>query len=498
MPQRLFDRERVWLLPPSLDELIPNDHPVRFVAGYIDTIEKKTWHELGIDLEGKVRGAPAYHPRALLSVWLYGFMSGTHTTRKLEEACRDQVSYLWLTGWQKPDHNTLWRFYKEHRNQMRHLFKNIVKTAVKMDLVDLTVQAIDGTRIAGNAAKDRSYDAKGLKQLLGKVDKVIEKLERENETDDEPSPVHLPEELQRATDLQRKIKEAVKELEADPGRIHINLTDNEANFMKTRQGLEPGYNMEAAASPLKEAVTEIKGNFLTATDTVKEPYDNNQLIPMLEQTEENTGHKAEMTLVDTGYESGGNLADCEKRDQKVVMPMSDEQVQKNSYHKSKFTYDAETDTYTCPQGKTLYYRGNRLVEKIEYRIYQNVKNICKSCIAFGICTKSNQRNICRGQYEDELRRHQEWMATEEAQKIYKRRKTIIEPVFGIIKEQMRARRFLLRGLVNVRAEGIMIATAFNLRIMCRIWQNRLSKGMKDWWNDAIESAEMPILSMCGQ
>jgi transposase len=454
---------------------------------FVDTLDEKTWHKLGINLEGEVRGAPAYHPRVLLGVWLYGFMSGIRTSRKLEEACRDQVTYLWLTGWQKPDHNTLWRFYKEHRDQMRHLFKRTVRTAVKMDLVDLAVQAIDGTRIAGNAAKDRSYDAKGLKRLLKKVDKAIEELERENESEDEPSPVHLPEELQKVTELRKRVKEAMKALEDKPDRKHINLTDVESNFVKTRQGLVPGYNMETAGAPLKETVTGVRGNILTATDIVSEPFDNDQLIPMLEQMEENTEHKAEITLADAGYESGANLAECERRKQKVVMPMSEEQAQTNPYHKSKFTYDEETDTYTCPQGQTLHYYGNQLVEKKEYRVYRAALGICKECIAFGVCTKSGQRSICRGPYEDALRRHQGWMATEEAQEAYKKRKTIIEPPYGIIKERMGMRRFLLRGLNNVKAEGVLIATAFNLRVLCRIWQYRLSKGIKDWENTVIAS-----------
>ena len=88
-------------------------------------------------IEGEPFGAPAYHPKALLSVWLFGFVTGIRSSRKLEGACRDQIPYLWLTGWQHPDHNTLWRFYKEHRQAMRGLFMRTVRTAVAMDLVDL-------------------------------------------------------------------------------------------------------------------------------------------------------------------------------------------------------------------------------------------------------------------------------------------------------------------------------------------------------------------------
>ena len=110
MPLRDMDREQMWLLPPSLDELLPLDHPARFVAEFVDVLDKEGWAELGVEMEGDPLGAPAYHPRALLCVW--------------------------LTGWQHPDHNTLWRFYKDHRQAMRSLFKRTVRTAVTMKLVD--------------------------------------------------------------------------------------------------------------------------------------------------------------------------------------------------------------------------------------------------------------------------------------------------------------------------------------------------------------------------
>ena len=112
MPLREMNREQAWLLPPTLDELVPPDHPARFVAEFVDALDRDEWTELGVQPDGEALGAPAYHPRALLSVWLYGFMTGVRSCRKLEAACRDQIPYLWLTGWQHPDHNTLWRFYK--------------------------------------------------------------------------------------------------------------------------------------------------------------------------------------------------------------------------------------------------------------------------------------------------------------------------------------------------------------------------------------------------
>ena len=139
-----------------------------------------------IDVDGDPLGAPAYHPWALLSVWLYGFMTGVRSSRKLEAACRDQIPFLWLTGWQHPDHNTLWRFYQAHRSAMRWLLKHTVRTAVEVGLVDLAVQALDGTKIAANAAGDQTYDMSKLERLLAKTGAAIGDLEAQNEGGDDP------------------------------------------------------------------------------------------------------------------------------------------------------------------------------------------------------------------------------------------------------------------------------------------------------------------------
>ena len=142
MPLRPLNREQGWLLPPTLDELLPDDHPARFVAEVADGLGRAAWAEMEIGLDGEPLGAPAYHPRALLSVWLYGFMTGVRSSRKLEAACRDQIPYLWLTGWQHPDHNTLWRFCQAHRGAMRTLMKCTVGIAVRVNLTDGDAQLI--------------------------------------------------------------------------------------------------------------------------------------------------------------------------------------------------------------------------------------------------------------------------------------------------------------------------------------------------------------------
>ena len=398
MPLRDMDREQMWLLPPSLDELLPLDHPARFVAVFVDALDKEGWAELGVEINGDPLGAPAYHPRALLCVWLYGFMTGVRSCRKLEAACRDQIPYLWLTGWQQPDHNTLWRFYKEHRQAMRRLFKRTVRTAVAMQLVDLAVQAVDGTKVAANATRDRTYDAERGRRLLDRLEKAIEDLEAQNEGGEDAPAVHLPEELADKRALREQVRQAMDDLASQEGLRHINLTDKDARLMKTRHGIVPGYNAQSMVSPI-EVDDEASGMLITAVDVVDDPTDYGQFTPMLEQAEETTGTKACMTLADAGYYSGSNLSECAGRGQGVAMPeTSQRQSRGHPYHKDRFAYDESSDRFMCPQGKALPFERIHISSKgAHFRFYRAPGAVCRACPAFGVCTKSkNGRNVSVG------------------------------------------------------------------------------------------------------
>ena len=250
MPFREMNREQMWMLPPTLGEMVPMDHPARFVAEFVDGMKREDWAELGVDADGDPMGAPAYHPRALLSVWLYGFMTGVRSTRKLETACRDQIPYLWLTGLQRPDHNTLWRFYKNHRQAMRNLFKRTVRTAFRMELVDLALQAVDGTKVRANAANDRTYDGEALRRLLERSDRAVCALEAQNEAGEDAPPANLPPELAGKKALRERMRQAQETLEGSDRLKQVNLTDQDAVMMKTNQGITLAYNGQAVVSPV--------------------------------------------------------------------------------------------------------------------------------------------------------------------------------------------------------------------------------------------------------
>jgi transposase len=390
MPLRPLNREQAWLLPPTLGELIPNDHPARFVAEFVDALDHAAWVELGIGPEGEPLGAPAYHPRALLSVWLHGFMTGIRSSRKLEAACRDQMSYLWLTGWQHPDHNTLWRFYQAHRQAMRKLLKYTVATAVK-----------------------------------------------------------------------------------------LNLTDEDAQLMKGRDGIITGYNAQAMVSPLDQDTAKGNGMLITAAEVANSAADSGQFVPMLEQAEELIGQRVPVTLADGGYHTVASLEAGERRGQILVMAERYQGEVQGPYFKDQFAYDAATDSYICPHGQRLPFRSLRkspLTGSRSIRVYRASRTTCRTCPAFGVCTRDKHagRALWVSSSDMLLRKHRQWMQTDEARSLYSHRKELIEAVFGILKDQLGARRFLLRGLANVRAEFTLMAAAFNLRTLWRVW-NRVRK-----------------------
>ncbi len=484
MPLRPLNREQAWLLPPTLGELIPDDHPARFVAEFVDALDRTAWVELGIGPDGEPLGAPAYHPRALLSVWLHGFMTGIRSCRKLEAACRDQVPYLWLTGWQHPDHNTIWRFYQAHRQAMRRLLKYTVATAIELELVDLAVQAVDGTKISANAARDRTYDGPGLQRLLERTEMTIAEMEAQNEGGDDSSPPRLPEELQQAEMLRRQVRDAMNRLTQRKGTGRVNLTDEDAQLMKGRDGIITGYNAQTMVSPLIPETAKGNGMLITAAEVVCTAADSGQLIPMLEQTEKLTGERAQVTLADGGYHTAANLEAGERRGQTLVMAERYQGKAQAPYFKDRFVYDAATDSYLCPHGQHLHLRGFRKSKCTgagQTRVYSASRTACRACPAFGVCTRDAHagRALWIGPSDILLRKHRQWMRTAKAHSLYARRQQLSEPTFGILKDQMGARRFLLRGLANVRAEFSLMATAFNLRTLCRVWKRVKTVGQAE-------------------
>ena len=138
------DYGQQFIFPPALEDWVPQDHPARFLREFVDQLDLSA---LGFVIPAATEGRPPYAPSLLLKIWLYGYFHRIRSTRKLEAACQDHLPLLWLSGLIAPDHNSLWRFWRDNQTALRAIFKQTVHLALRTGAVGLAVQALDGTKI---------------------------------------------------------------------------------------------------------------------------------------------------------------------------------------------------------------------------------------------------------------------------------------------------------------------------------------------------------------
>ena len=259
---------------------------------------------------------------------------------------------------------------------------------------------------------------------------------------------------------------------ADAGNEDEGGEDGEGVGSEDEGDQEPGEDRSGReadeAGGADGARTRSGGLLITAADVTQDPTDQAQLLPMIEAAEQSGGPAAGLTLADAGYFSAANLAACAARETPVAIPEA-RCPTAHPYHHSRFAYDPGADCYQCPEGRLLrFQRLKHRRKRASVRVYAAHAADCLACPAFGRCTTSTQgRRIEVSLHADALTAHRRWMQTAEARDAFRRRKQLIEPVFGIIKEQQAGRRFLLRGLEAVRSEWTLLAVAFNLRTLAK-------------------------------
>ena len=152
-----------WLLPPSLEDLIPAEHPARLVREFVDAVDLE---ELGFQTRTSENGRPSYAVSLLTKVILYGYMNRVRSTRGWERACLNDIGTLWLTGMNYPDHTTLWRCWNDNRQGLRNLFRQLLRIATSANLVGMVLHAVDGTKILSQASEQKAWRRSSLEKKL--------------------------------------------------------------------------------------------------------------------------------------------------------------------------------------------------------------------------------------------------------------------------------------------------------------------------------------------
>jgi len=448
---RAWDPLQEMLLPPSLQDWLPQNHVVYCVLDLIDQLDLS-------EIEGcyrhrDARGEKAYHPRMMTALLLYGYATGITSSRRLERASWEDVPIRVLTGGQHPDHTRISEFRREHLKELAKLFVGVLQVCQKAGMVTMGHVALDGTKVKGNASKHKamSYErmVKSEQELAAEVKALLERAEQIDAEEDARygrgvRGDELPKELQRREERLARLRQAKAELEAEAAAEHAakkrehsddeppagaggvaalphhrikttrdgapapkaqrNFTDPESRIMKHQGGYLQGYNGQLAVDESHQVIV--------AQALTNQAPDVEHLEPMLDLVEASTGMSPKRLSADAGYWSEDNAAVCEGRG-----------------------VDAFIATGRLTHGEVL--------PPVRGRPPKNLD--------------------ARGRMRRKLR-------TKNGTAVYSRRKVIVEPCFGQIKGRG-FWRLLLRGLEKAKGEWALIATGHNLMKYYRVaWQ----------------------------
>lgn len=436
------DRETDYLLPPSLQEWLPEGHLARFVVEVVGQLDLCA-------LKGAYagRGSQPYHPEMLLGLLFYGYATGVFSSRKLERSTYDSVAFRYIAVNRHPDHDTLATFRKRFLPELKGLFVQILLIAQQAGLLKLGTVSLDGTKVKANASKHKALSYGHAKKLEEQLKAEVEELLRQAETADQadvPDGMSLPEELERRekrlaaiawakAEIERRAAERYaaekaaydqkvaeraerersgkKPRKPDPkqpellptDKDQVNLTDQESRIMPASGGaFEQAYNAQAAVDT---------GSLLIVSSHVsQETNDKRQIEPAVESLAvlpEELG-KVDRLLADSGYFSQHNVERCQ---QEGIEPW----IAADRQEHSQPLAERFREPPPLPEGADA-------VSRMKHRL-----------------------------------------ATQAGKKVYAKRKSTVEPIFGIIKAVMGFRRFLLRGLASVSGEWDLVCIAWNLK-----------------------------------
>jgi len=490
-----YDYKQMLMLPISLeDQLTPGTlefgiHTVVETCMDLSVFDEK--------YKNDETGRFAYDPKVLLKIVLFAYSRGLTGSRRIEQACRENVVFMALACGQKPDHSTIAAFISSMKHEIMPLFRDVLMVCEEEGLLGGSFFALDGLKLPSNASKQWSGTLSKLERkkekLEGKLKRFLEEHEREDRGDDEPSgPGSLPRRANRDKQIKRiqrqakRLKKWLQENEEKIGKngkeITSNITDNDSGQMITSHGYIQGYNGQALVDDKHQVVVhgEVFG-------TVS---DHEHVEPIIAGAKENMqaiGQSEDyfsgaIFVADTNYHSQSNLKSCQELELDAYIPdryfrRRDPRYsgQKRYWPKRKkyaledFHYDEAKDQYICPDGKRLKVKLKELYrEGLVYRVYIAEKKECQRCTLRLKCLtgRGAKRKYLWVPIAVQLTNLSRKMAgkvdTEKGRKIYPRRIAIAEPVFANIRTHKRLDRFTLRGKIKVNIQWLLYCMVHNI------------------------------------
>ena len=469
-----YNRSQLSLFRHSMDERLPEGDKCRFVVHLVSRLDLER-----LQSRYSPQGNDAFPPEIMLATWFYAYSMGIASSRKLEELCRYDVRFIYVSADLKPDHTTLNRFRKHHLDLLADYFLQLLRMAREDGISTFDVIAIDGTKIQAACSKKQSRSARQLQRELDRVRDSIRTFLEFGEDDDDAPP---NEGLQRLKQRQRQLEALSKtlddnasELKAEYRRGHkINRVDPDARRMAILDA--PGYNGQVAV----ESTTHL----IVANTVVRDSNDQHQFKVMHKACESTLGPSPDRQYTsDAGFFNLDQLEYVEENEVDAIIvdpaphnrsiqqqPTPPEEIlaEERPLTRSDFVFEALEDRYICPDQRPLPFLRTKGPE----RLYQSL--CCDGCRLIHLCLAKSNRSGKR----QIIRHRKEYLAEEMARRLQTpharvrrlQRATSVEPVIGNLKANLGFRRFRLHGLHQVKGEFNLICFAHNINVLFKHWK----------------------------
>jgi transposase len=449
----------------SLEDTISQDNPIRFIDAFVNLIDLE---KLGFTLRVlKTEGRPSFDTKVFLKIYLYGYLNGIRSSRRLEKECQRNLEMQWLLEAICPNYHSIADFRKDNPKALKQLFKLFVSFLKNADLISGQTIAIDGTKSRANNGKKSNFNQKKIDKhkeyIDAKSQEYLDQLEQNDSQENSTTITNIQQKIERLKQNKIKYELLEQELQAS-GEPQVSTTDRDARALLVQgQVVEVSYNIQAAVDD--------KHNLVVATHTINRN-DKNALSAIALEAKENLALETLTVLVDKGYHNGRELATCKNNNITTIVAHPDQGKSKENgtqpeYFVSKFTYNKETNTYICPQGQTLtttgrWHKKTGRTEESGYQFQKYRTPACKTCPVKKQCTsRTAGREIDRSQYADAVEEnHQRYQANPQ---LYRKRQEINEHIFGTIKRKWGYNYTDLIGLEKVNGEHSLIMLVYNIK-----------------------------------
>lgn len=468
----LFGEDRTQAAISTLEDGIASDNSVRLIDLLVDKLYLEGLKQF--TKKGKSHtGRPAYHPRDMMKLFVYGYMNRISSSRRLETECNRNIELKWLLRGLAPDFKTIADFRKDNADSIKEMSLKFRFLLSRQGLITGELMAIDGTKLKANAgAKELSRE--DLESELQNLENEIERyfnLLQYNDLEDELHTIDT--DKLNTIDL---IASKIKELEAkktqyealhtqacQTKRQKVNPTDPDSRMMHGRKESFSGYNIQIIVDSLFK---------LIASAQVRQGLnDRQEMIPALDDLKESLDVVPQILLADNGYDNVSALQTIEAEGKTEALVMIGETASvADSHNKWAFRYDNENDCYYCPMGQVLKRRGGIQQRKGRQAVlYQCKQSICDKCEHRTKCTKSKDgRSITRYTDESWVESYRAKVHSPRAKALLRKRKAIVEHIFGVLKCWMGKIPLLMRGKKKVQIEIDLYSTSYNLKRLIKI------------------------------